>query len=211
MTLATKPLSVELKTATAQAHDQAEHSEFMSQLMEGKLDINAFIALQQQSWLFYSALEEAVAVVRANGFATELLDPALDRKATLAADLEKLSGADWQDKIVTLPATKEYISRLEEIRDTQDGPRVLAHHYVRYLGDLSGGQVIARMMQRHYNAPTDALSFYSFDEIGKLKPYKDAYRAKLDALVLTEEERGRLLLEAGDAFMFNYNLFANLG
>lgn len=211
MTLATKPLSVELKSATAQAHEQAEHSEFMTQLMEGKLDVAAFTALQQQSWLFYTALEEAADAVRATGFATDLLDPALNRREVLAHDLKQLCGAGWQEQIVALPATQEYITRLEEIRDSADGPRLLAHHYVRYLGDLSGGQVIARMMQRHYQLGEEALTFYSFTGIGKLKPYKDAYRTKLDNLELDESERQRLVAEASDAFRFNYNLFAQLG
>ncbi|AKK06559.1 heme oxygenase [Corynebacterium mustelae] len=211
MTIATSPLSVELKTSTADAHERAEHSTFMSDLLEGRLDVNAFIALQQQSWLFYTALEEATDAVRESGFAVDLLDPVLNRKETLARDLEKLCGADWESGIITLPATRAYIDRLNDIRDTVDGPRLVAHHYVRYLGDLSGGQVIGRMMQRHYDVDADALSFYDFPEIEKLKPYKDEYRAKLDALELTDEEHTRLVNEASDAFIFNHNLFAALG
>ncbi|MDO5097847.1 MAG: biliverdin-producing heme oxygenase [Corynebacterium sp.] len=211
MTIATSPLSVELKTSTADAHERAEHSTFMSDLLEGRLDVNAFIALQQQSWLFYTALEEATDAVRESGFAVDLLDPVLNRKETLARDLEKLCGADWEAGITALPATQEYIDRLNDIRDTVDGPRLVAHHYVRYLGDLSGGQVIGRMMQRHYDVDSAALSFYDFPEIEKLKPYKDGYRAKLDGLELTDEEHARLVNEASDAFIFNHNLFAALG
>ncbi|GAA1471071.1 Heme oxygenase [Corynebacterium felinum] len=205
------PLSAELKSSTAEAHERAEHSTFMDELLGGKLDTAAFVALQQQSWLFYAALEEAADAVRESGYATDLLDPVLNRKPKLEADLKELTGADWQSKITALPATQAYVDRLNDIRDTVDGPRLVAHHYVRYLGDLSGGQVIGRMMERHYNVSPDALSFYAFPEIEKLKPYKDEYRAKLDALELSEDEHARLIAEASDAFIFNHNLFADLG
>ncbi|MDO4631804.1 MAG: biliverdin-producing heme oxygenase [Corynebacterium sp.] len=211
MTLAVQPLSVELKSSTRVAHERAEHSTFMSDLLEGKLDAQAFIALQQQSWLMYSALEEAVAAVRETGFAADLLDPVLDRKASLEADLELLTGADWEGKIIALPATLDYVARLNDIAATADGARLVAHHYVRYLGDLSGGQVIARMVQRHYGVAPEALSFYRFDGIQKLKPYKDNYRASLDALELSDAQRAQLLDEAADAFIFNHNMFADLG
>ena len=62
MTTATdtrESLSAALKTSTAEAHDKAEHSVFMDDLLAGKLSVADFIALQEQSWLFYSALEDA--------------------------------------------------------------------------------------------------------------------------------------------------------
>lgn len=211
MTTSTMPLSAELKTSTAEAHERAEHSTFMEELLGGNLDVASFIALQQQSWLFYSALEAAADKVRATGFATDLLDEILNRTPSLEADLEKLTGANWKEQIVALPATQAYVERLEDIAATADGPRLVAHHYVRYLGDLSGGQVIGRMMQRHYGVAEDSLSFYAFAGIEKLKPYKDAYRAKLDALNLPAEDHARLLAEASDAFVFNHNVFADLG
>ena len=89
--------------------------------------------------------------------------------------------------------------------------RLLAHHYVRYLGDLSGGQVIGRMMQRHYGVSDECVTFYRFAEIPKTKPYKDNYRAALDALPIDAADRERLLAEAADAFLLNLNLFNALG
>ncbi|MCS4490767.1 biliverdin-producing heme oxygenase [Corynebacterium sp. ES2794-CONJ1] len=210
MTTTTAPLSAELKSSTAAAHEQAEHSSYMDDLIGGNLNQAAFIALQQQAYLFYQALEEATDAIRESGFAGALLDPVLNRTDKLAKDLEVLTGATWKSQIRPLPATNEYIARLHDIRDTLDGPRLVAHHYVRYLGDLSGGQVIARMMSRQYNIGHEALTFYAFPEIAKLKPYKDRYREELDTLNLTADDRDRLVREASDAFVFNHNLFADL-
>jgi heme oxygenase (biliverdin-producing, ferredoxin) len=62
----------------------------------------------------------------------------------------------------------------------------VAHHYTRYLGDLSGGQVIGAMIERHYGATPEQLTFFSFEGIEKPVPYKREYRTALDALELTD-------------------------
>ncbi|PIE27518.1 MAG: hypothetical protein CSA58_03860 [Micrococcales bacterium] len=46
--------------------------------------------------------------------------------------------------------------------------------------------------------------------IGKPKPYKDEYRAKLDRLAITAEQRDLLLAEAEASFRFNQAVFTNL-
>ena len=59
-TLPTGSLSERLRAETRQAHERAEHSTFMEDLLGGKLDAAAFIALQEQALLFYGALEDAL-------------------------------------------------------------------------------------------------------------------------------------------------------
>lgn len=78
-------------------------------------------------------------------------------------------------------------------------------------GRLAGGQIIARMVQRHYGIDPAGLRFYHFEEIPKPKPYKDAYRATLDSLVLDEATRRRVLDAAVDSFELNRRVFADLG
>lgn len=207
-TALTAPLSQALRTSTAAAHEQAEHSTFMDELLKGNLGVEEFIVLQEQSWLFYSALEEAARAVAQDPIAADIVDPALERVPSLESDLDALHGStEWRDNVTMLPATEAYVRRLQEIGESKDTARLIAHHYVRYLGDLSGGQVIGRMMQRHYGVSEDAVTFYRFTDIPKVKPYKDNYRAALDALPLSEEDRERLLNEAAEAFLFNLNLF----
>ncbi|PRQ10408.1 heme oxygenase [Corynebacterium sp. 13CS0277] len=207
-----QPLSQALRTSTAAAHERAEHSTFMDDLLGGRLDVAAFVALQEQSWLFYTALERAARAVASDPLAADIVDPRLERVAALEADLDYLHGdGSWRQRVRALPATAAYVARLEEIAATRDAARLVAHHYVRYLGDLSGGQVIGRMMQRHYGVADEAVSFYRFADIPKVKPYKDDYRAHLDALPLSYADRQRLLAEASDAFLFNLQVFTALG
>ncbi len=70
------------------------------------------------------------------------------------------------------------------------GGLYVAHHYTRYLGDLSGGQAIGRILDRDFDLGGRGISFYSFESVPKPKPYKDAYRARLDALGTTPAGEG---------------------
>ena len=55
------------------------------------------------------------------------------------------------------------------------------------------------------------LAFYAFASVPKPRPYKDAYRARLDALGATPEEKARIVSEVQEAFRLNRALFAELG
>ncbi len=87
----------------------------------------------------------------------------------------------------------------------------VAHHYTRYLGDLSGGQAIGRILARTYELDRpEGVRFYDFPAIPKPKPYKDGYRARLDALPLDEDEKAVVLAEVKATFDLNGALFAEL-
>src|SRR5690606_14813209 len=111
----------------------------------------------------------------------------LERVPALEADLLHLYGPRWRDLITIHPSTRRYVARLEEVAGTGGG--YLAHAYTRYLGDLSGGQVIKRMLERGYGFVDEGITFYVFPEIPKPKPFKDAYRARMDALPWDAEQR----------------------
>lgn len=200
-------LSEQLHAETRQAHEQAEHSTYMERLLGGELDAAAFVALQEQAYLFYTALEDAVSELAGDSRLDSVDDRALDRRARLAADLEVLGGtADAEP----LPETAAYVAELQRIARDRDVPGLIAHHYTRYLGDLAGGQVIGRLMGRHYSVPSDGLTFYDFPDIGKPKPYRDGYRARLDAADFSEDEKQRLLAAAVEAFAYNSAVFEGL-
>lgn len=78
------------------------------------------------------------------------------------------------------------------------------------MGDLSGGQIIRRMLERAYGYDRDGLRFYIFDEIPKTKPFKDSYRTKLDAAPLDETQQQQVIDEANLVFGLNGALFADL-
>jgi len=203
------PLSVALREGTRAEHETAERSGFVEQLMGGQLDRSAYAALAVQQHAFYTALEQAGTRLTAAGQDNGLVFDELTRVPAIEADLEFLLGPDWREELVVLPATRAYVARLEACQD--DVALYAAHAYTRYLGDLSGGQIIKRMMQRHYGFEQDGISFYDFPQIHKLKPFKDVYRERLDALAFDDEQRARVVEEARTAFLLNQAVFRELG
>lgn len=203
----TEPLSVALKNATAEAHAEAESANFISDLMEGKINRDAFVALAVQQLPIYQALENVLDNhYRNHPLVAPVHDVRLHRVPSLRRDLAQLVGDDIAAQPVH-PATQEYVRVLTQEHSPE---LVLANHYVRYLGDLSGGQIIARLVQRHYGISPEALTFYQFPGIDKLKVYKDAYRAKLDALTPTPQERTEIIAQAVRSFALNAAVFADL-
>lgn len=197
------PLSAAIKATTAQAHEATENSDFMTRLVGGKLDRAAYVALTGQLLLVYRELEARIAEHRSHPALAPLADPALDRVTALEADWAVLT--DGAPEPHALPGTVDYIERLH----TLDAVGLAAHHYTRYLGDLSGGQIIATLVKRAYGID-EGRAFYDFSHLGKVKVYKDGYRARLDALALTPEQREELLAEARAAFECNRRVFEDL-
>jgi heme oxygenase len=207
-----EPASLLLRSATRDAHERAESTGFVQNLMGGRLDVTAFAALVVQHTAIYASLESAGDRIRENPAGTGLVFDELRRGDALATDLAALAGmvgSEDLERITVLPETLRYVDRLHEIGD--DVVAYLAHAYTRYLGDLSGGQVIKRMMQRHYGLTEDGLAFYTFERIDKIPPFKERYRAAMDALPLTGADRERLVAEARLAFDLNAAVFGGLG
>lgn len=199
------PLSRALQDSTAIAHDRAENAGFITRLMSGGGSVDGLVALLHQSLPVYQALESACDEVRDDPRIAPILDSRLDRTVALATDLETHAVAGHACD-VRVPATEAYVAELE--RCVGDPAALVGHHYVRYLGDLSGGQIIKTMVRRHYGVE-DGLSFYEF-EIPKPKVYKDGYRAALNALPLTDTEREATLAAATRAFDLNHQIFLDL-
>lgn len=203
-------LSARLRDATRDEHERTESSPFVVALMDGRLDRRAYAALLGQSYLFYSVLEDAGDRWRDDAVVGPFVSDALTRKDALAADLAFLSGPRWQSEHAALPATQRYIDRLQQVCFSSRSAFV-AHHYTRYLGDLSGGQIIRSKLRNIYGLTTDGVRFYIFDGIAKPKLFKDSYRALIDGVPWEAGERTNLVAEANEAFRLNRGVFDDLG
>ena len=188
--------------------DGAEGSTFIAELMDGKRSRHDYAALAGQQYFVYEALERVADTLMDDPVVAPFAAPELARLAEIDADLQFLVGADWRASVVALPATLRYAERIRETAEWPGG--FLAHHYTRYLGDLSGGQIIRTLLQRQFGFDADGVRFYRFAGIPKSKPFKDAYRAKLDSVPLSAEERERVVDEVASAFDLNAAMFADL-
>lgn len=201
--------STALRERSSAAHSSSEHSGFMSDLMKGEGTRDDYVALVAQHWFIYAALEEAADRMRTDRVASVFITDRLTRLPALEADLEFLIGPDWRERIHPLPTTERYVDRIRTVGTAWAGGFV-AHHYTRYLGDLSGGQFIGRLMQRRFGFETNGIGFYLFDDIADPKAFKDVYREQLDAAAWDAAERERVIDEVLVAYRFNTELFHDL-
>ncbi len=203
------PFSVALRERSSAAHSSSEHSSFMSDLMTGEGTREDYIALVAQHWFIYDALESAAERMRDEPVAAVFITERLTRLPALEADLEYLIGPDWRERITPLPTTRRYVDRIRAVGSTWPGGFV-AHHYTRYLGDLSGGQFIGRLMQRRFGFDTNGIGFYLFADIADPQAFKEYYREQLDAAPWDAAEQARVIDEVLAAYRFNTELFEDL-
>ncbi|KUF15282.1 heme oxygenase (biliverdin-producing) [Streptomyces silvensis] len=204
-----------IRTASHEQHTEAESSSFMSDLLGGLLDVSAYARYTEQLWFVYRALEDAAQTLREDPVAGPFIQPELARVAELERDLAHLRGPDWRAGLSALPATAAYAARVEECARTWPGGYV-AHHYTRYLGDLSGGQIIRGKAEQTWGFARkgDGVRFYVFEGISNPAAFKRGYRELLDgldAVVPDELEKQRIVDECKFAFVLNTAVFRELG
>lgn len=202
--------STRLREATREDHQATESSGYLATLVAGGLARPGYAAMVAQHWFIYQALEDAVERMRGDPVAGRFVADELARLPALRSDLEFLVGPGWPERIAASPATTAYRDR---IRAACDGwpAGFIAHHYTRYLGDLSGGQSIRRALVRRYGlADGRGVAFYDFRGLGPPAAFKRRYRARLDTLPYPAAELDRLVAEVKLAYRHNLRVFADL-
>ncbi|WP_432747189.1 biliverdin-producing heme oxygenase [Streptomyces sp. JH002] len=210
--LAVTPFSAQIREASHEAHTEAENSSFMSDMLGGKLGVAAYRRYTEQLWFVYRSLEARSADLAADPVAGPFIRPELSRTAALEADLDHLhEGPGWRTVITPLPATETYAARVTEVAATWPAGYV-AHHYTRYLGDLSGGQIIRGTAEKTwgFTRKGPGVHFYVFDAIGNPAAFKREYRQSLDDIAADGQERLRIVEECKRAFALNSAVFQDL-
>ena len=204
------PFSQALRERTWSSHSDSEGADFMSDLMTGAGSREDYVALVAQHYFIYEPLEAAATQFASDPVAAPFISPALTRLPALESDLEFLLGGAWREEISSVPATARYAQRIRDVAAEGWAGGFIAHHYTRYLGDLSGGQAISRLMQRHFGFDRAGVEFYDFDQIGDAKQFKETYRDELNAVVWGADERDRVIDEVVAAYRFNTEVFRDL-
>ena len=161
-------------------------------------------------FFLYEALDAAAARVIGDPQARGFITDRLARVPALEADLVFLLGPEWRETASALPATRRYMDRIAEVAADGWVGGVIAHHYTRYLGDLSGGQIIRGMLRARFGFVDDGVRFYAFDRISNPAEFVGAYRARLDALDWLPDYRERVITEVLAAYDYNTDVFEEL-
>jgi heme oxygenase len=203
-------LAERLRLETSDLHREAERSGVMDDLLHGRLARAGYIALLRNLHALYAALEAALGSHRGDAMIGAVQAPALLREAALVSDLDVLHGAGWREQIPVAPAAAGYVARLRALAGA-GSHALVAHAYVRYLGDLHGGQLLKRQVARLCGSDGEAgTRFYDFGGEPQVLALRQAFRNALAGLRPSAEDAELIVAEARWAFEQHKRLFVQL-
>jgi heme oxygenase len=203
-------LAMKLRVGTQQAHTNSENVGFMKCFIKGVVDKNCFMQLLSNFYFVYSELEAAIEKHKQHPVISLIYFPELNRQSSLKQDMLFYYGNQWQETIKPSPATQAYIARIQQI-STHEPALLLAHSYTRYLGDLSGGQMLQKIAQSALKlSGYTGTSFYNFEQIPDKQAFKEKYRQALDKLPIDDISADKIVAEANYAFKLNMQIFQEL-
>lgn len=203
-------LATQLREGTSKSHSMAENVSFVKSFLGGVINKESYKQMISNLYFVYITIEEEMERNKEHPALKSLYFPELNRKESLEEDLAFYYGSDWISRVTPSPATQIYAKRIAEVGKTH--PELLvAHAYTRYLGDLSGGQILKKIAQRSLNLNSeDGLAFYNFTQIADEQQFKVQYKANLDSLPLDQDEISQIISEANVAFGLNMKMFQEL-
>lgn len=202
----TAPASVvtDLYLSTKTQHTEAERSGIIRDLLRGEASRDGYILLQRNLLPAYQALEAGLDAHRDSPLLGALAAYRLDRTTALKADLTALCGGDFA-QVPVLAEGSAYARRIEEAA-SGDGELLIAHAYTRYLGDLSGGQILKKLLARKPGLAPNELTFYDFPAHADLAALKNDYRNALDDAGQRATHKQAIVDEGSVAFQLNTDI-----
>jgi heme oxygenase len=129
-----------LKERTAEVHAIAESQPFIKTIFAGNVDKDKYRNYVFQLAHLYGMLETLGDV---HGIFDDMLD--LKRMPAALKDYEELAGDVIQNDKLNL-STANYLKYLNRPEVLTNYKKILAHIYVRHMGDLFGGQMLAKVL-----------------------------------------------------------------
>ncbi|ABM72988.1 Heme oxygenase [Prochlorococcus marinus str. MIT 9515] len=205
-------LAGQLREGTKKSHTMAENTGFVACFLKGVVEKKSYRKLISDLYFVYQAMEEEIErlvkeehpVIKPIGFKS------LFRTETLENDLKFYFGDDWKNEINISKSAEEYVKRIHLVAQTS--PELLVgHHYTRYIGDLSGGQILKKIAKKALNLDgNNGLNFYEFKNIGDEKKFKEEYSKTLNQLPINQTIADEIIDEANKAFTYNMKMFKEL-
>lgn len=201
-------LSSQLRTATSAIHKEAEQRPFMRAFFAGELPRAAYIEWLGRQWHLYGALENGLRSLAPGTPEAGVVPPVLYRTERIADDLVHLTDGDWVGGGPMSPATARYVERI--VAASTWPPALLAHAWLRYLGNVGGRDVLRRISASALGvdpaATREGLAFTDFSAVGEVRPFFARFHEALDALPLDEADASRVVAEADAGFRLNIEL-----
>lgn len=206
-------LAQRLREGTQISHTLSENTAFMKCFLKGVVELEPFRKLTADLYFLYSNLEAEMARHQDHPVVGPMVFAELLRTRALEGDLAYYYGDRWQHEIIATPAGQRYVNRILEVSATNPA-LLVAHAYVRYMGDLSGGQGLRHIVRSALNLPPDkGTGLHEFDQLPTVEAKRDfkvRYREALNSLPVDEVLIQQLVDEANLAFALNRDVFHGL-
>ena len=203
-------LAQQLREGTTKSHSMAENVSFVKSFLGGVVDKKSYRKLVANLFFIYVAIEEEMERNKNHDAIKFIYFSELKRELSLVEDLKYYYGEDWRNQIEPSLATKAYVDRIHSIGNNQ--PELLiAHAYTRYMGDLSGGQILKKIAQNAMQlSGNSGTAFYNFEDIVDDQKFKEMYRNSLNNVPLNSNQINQIITEANISFNLNMKMFQEL-
>ena len=159
-----------LREYTNEKHRAVENTEFVQYMLHGNITADDYAVYLQQFHAIYSAIET---YAEQAGMLTDL--PDIKRADRIRQDIEE-QGYPVLPEDQLLPAVQRWCQRIRHLYNNNQQDQIFAHVYVRHMGDMYGGKVIAKRV------PGSGKSYEFDNRPGLIK----AFDAKLNMGLLDE-------------------------
>lgn len=153
-----------LRELTKEAHRSAERTSFMNRMLKKQITPYQYYVYIKNQLFVYTNLEYLANGAGIFGGGLERLM----RGPNLLDDVLQMEIENSFPESPIFESSHEYVRYIETIKGDRD--RLFAHIYVRHMGDLSGGQIIKKLVP----GPTN---LYEFD--GDVEDLKNLVRSRL--------------------------------
>jgi heme oxygenase len=206
-------LATKLREGTQKSHTMSENTAFMKCFLKGIVEREPYRKLMANLYYVYCAIEEELERLKDEPIIKETYFPILNRKEHIEEDLAYFYGEDWKTQISPFEAGKTYVQRIHEVASSEPA-LLIAHAYVRYLGDLSGGQSLRKIVRSALELPehqgTRFFEFDAFSSPSAIREFKANYRDALNTLPIDDALIDKIVAEANLAFKLNRDVFHEL-
>ena len=203
-------LATLLRVGTQKSHSAAESTDFIKCFLKGVVDKTSYSRLVGNLYFVYKALEAEFEVHKNDPVLGKLYYRELWREKSLELDMLFYFGANWRENFKPTHACEKYLARIHEI-SASDPVLLVAHAYTRYMGDLSGGQILKKIAKEAMGLQNDdGTAFYEFADIRNHGEFKKRYREALDTLPIEAADADRIVDEANESFHMNMAMFREL-
>ncbi|CAO3610507.1 unnamed protein product [Cunninghamella blakesleeana] len=214
-------LASAMKEGTKKVHRAAESSVFTKRFLKGDISREEYGRYILSLYFVYQKMEALLNQYKDHQVVSIIHFPEeLNREQALLEDLEYFYGKELVKQVIQpkniTPAVQQYLNAMDKACEKEPS-LLIAHSYSRYLGDLSGGQILAKRLKKsilHLDEKDssswetkEGLKFYHFDQLGNQAEFKDFYRQRLNGAQVNAEQRDLIVKEAVHSFELNIALF----